>query len=32
MAVPDGATLKLQNDSGDVGVNLDYIMLEKAAK
>jgi hypothetical protein len=32
MAVPDGATLRLQNDSGDVGVNLDYIMLEKAAK
>ena len=32
MAVPDGATLKLQNDSGDVGVNLDYIMLEKATK
>ena len=32
VAVPDGASLRLQKDSGDVGINLDYIMLEKAAK
>jgi hypothetical protein len=27
VAVPDGAALRLQKDSGDVGINLDYITL-----
>jgi hypothetical protein len=27
VAVPDGASLRLQKDSGDVGINLDYITL-----
>jgi hypothetical protein len=28
VAIPHGATLKFQNDSGDVGINIDYIVLE----
>ena len=28
IAIPRGATLKFQNDSGDVGINIDYILLE----